>query len=572
MQLAQRFRIPAVLCAVAVLVCELISRPYANMGVCDDWPYILMARNLVATGKFVYNGWAAPLIGWQLYLGAAFVKLFGPSMTSVRMSTLLVAMVLAFLLQRTLVRANVNERNATIATLAFVLSPLYLVLSVTFMTDIQGLFALVICLYGCLRALEAKTSNAAIGWIVFAVATNAVFGTARQIAWLGILVMVPCTVWLLRAERRVVIAGVFATALGAGFIFGCLQWLKHQPYSIPERVLPEVFHLGHTISALSLFYLEIPLLVLPLTAAFLPELRKQRLKFIAVLAVLLFCYLFLATYPSHLRGDFPLEPTSEDWLSAHGSYLFVAIHGASPIFIGRVGQILLTAVSLACALSFIGSLLRGGAGSTWKQGVARVSWKQLAILLAPFTVAYGLLLIPRAADTSGLSDRYLLGLIVVAMLCLARYYQERVEPRLPLMSAMLVGMMAVWGVIVTHNTFSFYRARAALATEVRDAGVPDTSVDYGWEYNLGVELQHASHVNFPGIVRPSDAYVPARPLPAGTCFMYLHDYTPHIVPRYGVSFDPNACYGAAPFSPVHYSRWPGGTGTLYIVRYTPGAS
>ena len=35
---------------------------------------------------------------WQLYLGAAFIKLFGFSFTIVRMTTLLVAVVLAFFL------------------------------------------------------------------------------------------------------------------------------------------------------------------------------------------------------------------------------------------------------------------------------------------------------------------------------------------------------------------------------------------------------------------------------------------------------------------------------------------
>src|ERR1017187_4220937 len=125
------------------------------MGIDDDQPYILMAQKLAATGHIVYNGWEAAMLGWQLYLGAVFIKLFGFSLTTVRMSTLLVAMVLAFVLQRVMVRANVGERNATIGTLALVLSPLYLMVSVTFMTDIQGLFAIVLCLYGCLRALQA---------------------------------------------------------------------------------------------------------------------------------------------------------------------------------------------------------------------------------------------------------------------------------------------------------------------------------------------------------------------------------------------------------------------------------
>jgi hypothetical protein len=126
------------------------------MGISDDWPYILMAQKLAATGHVVYNGWASPMLGWQLYLAAAFIKLLGFSPTVVRMSILLVAAALAFVLQRVLVRANISERNATIGTLALVLSPLYLMLSVTFMTDISGLFAIVLCLYGCLRAFAGS--------------------------------------------------------------------------------------------------------------------------------------------------------------------------------------------------------------------------------------------------------------------------------------------------------------------------------------------------------------------------------------------------------------------------------
>jgi hypothetical protein len=55
--------------------------------------------------------------------------------------------------------------------------------------------------------------------------------------------------------------------------------------------------------------------------------------------------------------------------------------------------------------------------------------------------------------------------------------------------------------------------------------------------------------------------------------MYWRDDTPHIHPLYAISFDPNACYGPAPFPPVHYSLWPYKTpGTLYVVRSKPGKS
>ena len=550
-----------------MLVCELLSRPYASMGVCDDWPYILMAQKLAATGQFAYNGWAAPMIGWQLYLGAAFVKMFGISPTAVRMSTLMVAMVLAILLQRTLVRASVSERNSTIATLAFVLSPLYLILSVTFMTDIQGLFALVICLYGCLRALQARTSSAAIGWLLFAVVTNAVFGTARQIAWLGILVMVPCTLWLLRTQRRVVIGGAAATAAGAVFIFICLQWLKHQPYNVPEHVLVGAFPIGHMMVEMVRTFLDAPFLLLPIVALFLPQVRRSRPRVLAVCSLVFLGYLFLATYPSHLRGNFPLEPTGGDWIGIHGTYEFIILKGNAPRLLSRGMQVLLTIVSFGGVYGLI-SLLNSRDTRPARESAKGLSWNQLGVVLVPFSVVYAMLLVPRAGAYH-LTERYLLALLVVALLYMVLVYQERVREELPAACGVLVGIMAVYGIVNTHNTFSIDRARVQLANELTAAGVPDTAVDNGWEYNLGVELRHSAYINTDRIAVPAHAYQPAPPLPEGTCEVNAYDFTPHIQPLYGISFDPNACYGRAPFAPVQYSRWLGSEpGTLYVVYYT----
>jgi hypothetical protein len=529
LQLVRRFRFQALFCALAVLVCELVSRPYAGMGVCDDWPYILMTRTLAETGHVVYNGWAAPMLVWQLYLGAAFIKLFGFSYTTVRMSALLVAVALAFLLQRTLVRTGITERNATIGTLALVLSPLYLMLSVTFMTDITGLFAIVICLYGCLRALQAASSRAAIGWLCFAVASNAICGTSRQIAWLGILLMVPSTLWLLRARRRVLLAGGAATVAGVLFILGCMQWLKRQPYSIPEHLLTGIFPVAHTLWELIFTFLDVPFLLLPIAALFLPEIRKSRSRVIAILSALSLGYIFLGSYPSHLRGSFPLEPTLIDWVGIHGIFESIGLRGEPPIFLNRSVQVVLTVASLGGLIGLIASLLRTRGTPPPAAGSSTgVSWKQLGVLLAPFTIVYSLLLIPRA--TIMLFDRYTLGLLVVALLCLVRYYQDRIQPRLPFASVLLVGILAIYGIVVTHNAFALYRARAAMAAEIRAAGTPDTSVDNGWEYNLGVELQHADHINESTIVVPAHAYVPTPPLPAGTCSMLFFDETPHVHP------------------------------------------
>ncbi len=573
MQFVHRFRIPALLCSFAVLVCELIARPYVTMGVVDDGPYILMARTLANTGHIAYNGWANPMLGWQLYIGAAFIKLFGFSFTAVRMSTLFVSMALVFGLQRTFVRAGISERNATLATVALALSPLYLMLSVVYMTDIFGLFAIVTCLYGCLRALESTTSNDTIFWLCFAVATNAVFGTARQIAWLGVLVMVPSTLWLLRAQRRILIAGSVATLAGVLFVFGCMQWLKHQPYSIPEHIVPETFPIASTLWTLLHFSLELPLILLPVLGLFLFRIRKSGTRAILIISVLVFGYLFLSFYPSHLRGQFVLEPTTNDWMNTRAAFDFVQLHGIPPLFMPVWIQVLLTIASLGSFLSLIVSLIRRGRVPAARSSSTPITWPQLGVLLVPFTLAYALLLIPRATTLS-LSDRYFLGLAVVAMLCLARYFQESVQPQLPLITVLLISLMAFYGVTYTHDLFAFYRARVALTDELRAAGVPDTSIDSGWEYNLNVELRYATHINDPHIVVPANSYVAPPPPPdtVGICPTqeFWREYTPHIHPVYALSFDPDACYGQASFAPVHYSRWPYRTpGTLYAVRTAP---
>jgi len=570
LQLVRRFRIPALLCSLAVLFCELISHPFANTGICDDGPYVLMANTLATTGHVVYNGWANPMIGWQLYIGAAFIRLFGLSFTAVRMSTLLISLLLVFFLQRCFVRAGITENNASMATLTLVLSPLYLMMSVVYMTDIFGLFATVICLYGCLRALQSTTPNATIFWLCFAVTTNAIFGTARQIAWLGILVMLPSTLWLLRAQRRVLIAGSAATLAGATFIFACLQWLKHQPYSIPEHLVPETFPISGTLWTATHFSLELPLLLLPILFLFFLRLRTHGLRSVFAISIVIFGYLFLCFHPSRFQSHFLLEPTANDWICASTTFLFTQLLGVAPVLLPIWLRILLTIASLGAAFSLVVSLIDSKPTPAAAASALKLPWNQIGVLVAPFILAYSLLLIPRATGFS-LSDRYFLPLAVVALLCLARYFQDTVQPQFPPITALLVALMALYGVIFTHNAFAFYRARVALADELHAAGIADTSVDSGWEYNLNVELQHASHINDPHILVPANSFVPQTLSASGICSMsdFWRTYTPHIHAVYGVSFGSNVCGGPAPIAPVHYSRWPYPTpGTLYVVRYT----
>ncbi|MEO6805813.1 MAG: glycosyltransferase family 39 protein [Edaphobacter sp.] len=176
MRFSEKFRLPALLCALALLTCAFAAWPFAETGIVDDWSYIRTAQILAQTGHIVYNGWATAMLGWLLPSAALLIKVFGFSFTVARMSILLVSVATAFLLQRSFVRASLKDWNATLATLTFVLSPLFLPLSVIFMTDVPGILAIVLCFYGCLRALQAATTRTSAAWIIFAALTNAMGG------------------------------------------------------------------------------------------------------------------------------------------------------------------------------------------------------------------------------------------------------------------------------------------------------------------------------------------------------------------------------------------------------------
>ncbi len=341
---------------------------------------------------------------------------------------------------------------------------------------------------------------------------------------------------------------------------------------MPESLLPDALPIAHTLWQLTFTALDVPLLLLPIVMLFLPQIRRIKPRLLTAISVLLLGYIFLATYPSHLRGNVPLEPMSEsigEWVNVHGTFEWLLLKGEPPVFLGEVAQVVLTLLSFGGLIGLIASIFYGLKNKSANESLATVSWKELGILLGPFTLVYLLLLVPRAA-TTGLHDRYLLPPLAVALLCLLRYYQERIRWSLPIATVLLVSGMGSYSVVMVHNMFALYRARVEIAAEVHSAGVPYTAVDNGWEYNYLVELRHAPSLNNDKITVPVGAYVATPPMPAGTCSMNSYEYTPHLHPLYGVSFNPHACYGPAPFAPVVYSRWfARRPGTLYVVYYRP---
>jgi hypothetical protein len=567
----------ALLCALSIPLCLLCAWPLVSTGIIDDGPYIRMVQVLANTGRVTYTGWGAPMIGWQLYLGAALVKLLGFSFTVVRLSTVLIAMANAFVFERALLRCGLRERSAVLGTLALVLSPVFLMLSMTLMTDVGSVFAVTLCFYSCLRVLQAADDRAAIGWLVCAVATNAIFGTVRQIAWLGVLVMVPSTLWLLRRRRRVVVVGAVATLLGAAFIFGCIHWLNQQPYSVPEHLFTHEFEPKAAATQLYNVFADLPFLLLSLCVLFVPYALRGRVWAVTLrLALALAIPCILPHYGLHgIVSLIPPSGSNGSMVSVFAGTSWAWLHGSAPVAISESAQMVITGLAL---LSLFGMLQLAHSPQTSRQPAssesmptrtAFVPWQQLRVLIVPYCAAYCLLLLPRASR--GLFDRYMMGLMPFLVLAMLGLYQTRAPRPHWKLAFLFVALGAMYGVVRVHNYTVMLRARLALMDELQRAGVPDNAVDAGWDMNFVTELRYAPSLNWPEIVHPAGFYK-SFPTIFTLCPVYRNDVTPHIHPQYALSYSPNTCYGPSHFAPANFQRWLSfRQETIYVVRATPNA-
>ncbi len=227
-----------IFCSILFVVCILITWPVADLGINDDWSYIRSAQVFAHTHHFVYNGWSTAMLGWQIVLGAISVWIFGPSFTAVRLSMLVVAIATALLYHAALRNFGLNRAHAIFGTLTFVLSPLFLSLSDTFMSDVPGFFSILLCLYLCQRAVASERDLQAALWLAAAGITNVISGTARQTGWLGVLVMVPFCGWMMRRRRFVFPTTILTWILGVISIKLLMAWFTRQPYSISADSSP----------------------------------------------------------------------------------------------------------------------------------------------------------------------------------------------------------------------------------------------------------------------------------------------------------------------------------------------
>jgi hypothetical protein len=546
----------ALSCSLLLALCLLVIWPIAEMGINDDWSYILTTQAFVQTHHFIYNGWSTAMLGWQVLWGALFAWIFRPDFIGIRLSAIPIALAIAVLYNAILRNFGLNRAHALFGTLTLVLSPLFLSLSATFMSDVPGLFVILLCLYLCQRALAAQEDRHAALWLAAAGLTNIAAGTVRQVTWLGILVIVPCCAWLLRRRRYIVpltvvlwVAGVISAKL-------LVAWFFRQPYSVPLALFPKAIHLATIVQLFkssSQLVTTSLLLILPVlvtgVAARWPPSRRQVLRMVALCVILGAAYLLCKRMG---KPDLPDYIWTGNIVTPYGIMqgpeLFRSAHRIPP------SQLLaLFIIQILCTISFLNALFRPPAAGTANAEVPEIPWRTVNVLLLPFLACYLLLLFPLALLV--IFDRYLLEIVAILLVFALRWHQERVSQRIPAIAIATLMVVAVLGVAGTHDLFAMARAEVRLTNALQQAGIPRTEIRGGFDFDTVTEVYTAGYLNDPHLVNPPGSFHPLLTDESGPCGDPFLIYLPAMHVKYVVTSAPRPCTAPTNFPPESYRTW-----------------
>ncbi|MFL6519788.1 MAG: hypothetical protein ACJ8NS_06170 [Chthoniobacterales bacterium] len=570
------------ICAALILAAIACTRPFAESGFNDDWSYTKTALDLAQTGKLRYNGWAAAMVGAQAYWGAAFIKLFGFSFLTTRLSTAPLAAGCAALLYALHRRASLPPILSIFGTLIITLSPLFIPHAASFMTEVPAFFLLLVSLYGYTRSCEILDDGSQdvghsvadhrrlVGWLSFATVSGLLAGTVRQAFWiLPILAPLYLAVRPMDLKRPFRAGLIVCSFLALAASVGLGLWFHAQPYAIHERIAvgfalvldrATPLRLAARLSTivLTLGVLTLPMLIaLPLTYGKVLERSGRRVAFGAA-CLLLAGLLTIAELRSSATGwAFPWLPNTVT-VNPYLSGSTAMPNDATPLiftwkFWKGLSAVTITLTNLSVAAAIMTWFWRGEKKSRLINAF-RHSAPPIALLVL-FATAYLPLLMLKDLIAGGLIDRYLLPFLpVVTMTGLGIYYRLSGRDRLPALGWLTLFAMAYYGIAQTHDYFALLRARLKITNALENRGIPRTKILGGFEYDAWTQVTLAGHYNDSRIDNPKDACTPASPLPFETVYS-LWQNTPIVRPDYFVCLSAHPDLLNTDLAPVTYPVW-----------------
>lgn len=139
----------------------VIILPIGEFAINDDWAYANNVYHLTVNGKFTVDEWPAMNLISQTFFGFMTTSLFGFSLTTLRISIFLLSICSSLFLFRFLKHLSGNNKFvAFVFTTSFVFNPIYMHLSMTYMTEVFFISMLIFALNSLVNyRLHSKLSS-----------------------------------------------------------------------------------------------------------------------------------------------------------------------------------------------------------------------------------------------------------------------------------------------------------------------------------------------------------------------------------------------------------------------------
>ena len=159
---------------ISALVCVTlaVTNPIGGFPLNDDWSYSRTVKRLVEMGEFRPTGWLAVSLLSQALWGALFSLPAGFSFTALRFSTLTLSLAGVACFYVLVREVQAPRFAASLAALTLAFSPLYFVLSHTFMTDVPFAVMALMASLGFVRHLKTGSIRALVTGILLSVAAT----------------------------------------------------------------------------------------------------------------------------------------------------------------------------------------------------------------------------------------------------------------------------------------------------------------------------------------------------------------------------------------------------------------
>jgi hypothetical protein len=465
----------------------LLSKPSWNDFIGDDWAYYHMVSNYLKTNTFQYNGWPTVSLGFQLFLVLPIVAITGSLITSVKILTLILSAITCSLLYNLFRSNNIPQNISCFLTTCFVASPMYIILSVSYMTEIYSMLLFIISML----LINNITNNnyRSLLKIILLLFIILVAGSIRQIFW--IFGSICALFFLLNApnrKSRVCLLAAFVLFLASAYSLN--SYFISRPYAISSTSQLKHFKFESytSINSYIQVILSVFLHILPIFT--LINIRNYNIKY--KMFTIFGIFACLISLPFLFKYGFSI-PYAGNVLTFKGIY-GGSVVGDEPDSIHKIIRWPLTVIVLYFTSVFLSSLVFRF--SEW----IKFNKNNTSLIYSVFSIIYIIILFPWCLSGAAF-DRYMF--ILIPIICI---FIGKNNPKITYIS---YALLTLFGIYSIHASYNYHQQQIALQkaeNKLIDKGFLPEQIRSSFQRDGWVHLLKKNYINDDRIQNPKNAF------------------------------------------------------------------